>query len=99
MATKKTHRDYLIEEDKIDQQIRIQMQRLKSTKNLEHRYRMKERTLRLCNIGRTVIRYMPLEEFPDDAITEVLEALFESPKIQEWLKQVKVRSAGCEKTR
>lgn len=99
MAKKKTHRDYLIEEDKIDQQIRIQMQRLKSTKNLEHRYRMKERTLRLCNIGRTVIRYMPLEEFSDETIREVMETLFKSPKIQEWLKQVKVRSAGCEKTR
>lgn len=99
MAKKKTHSDYLIEEDKIDQQIRIQMQRLKSTKNLEHRYRMKERTLRLCNIGRTVTQYMPLEEFPDDAITEVLEALFESPKIHDWMKRAKARSAECEETR
>lgn len=99
MAKKKTHRDYLIEEDKIDQQIRIQMQRLKSTRNLEHRYRMKERTLRLCNIGRTVTQYMPLEEFPDDAITEVLEALFESPKIHDWMKRAKARSAECEETR
>ena len=99
MAKKKTHRDYLIEEDKIDQQIRIQMQRLKSTKNLEHRYRMKERTLRLCNIGRTVTQYMPLEEFLDETITGVLEALFKSPQIQDWLEQVKRRSQVCEETR
>lgn len=99
MVKEKTLREYLEEEDEITQWLQVETQKLKSTMNLKHRYNMKERTLRLCNIGRTVIRYMPLEEFSDETITGVLEALFKSPQIQDWLKKVKARSEVCEETR
>lgn len=98
MAKEKSLGEYLKEEEQITQQLQAEKQKLKSTMNLEHRYSMKERTKRLCTIGRTVIRYMSLEEYSDETITAVLEALFKSPQIQDWLEQVKAQSQGYEET-
>ena len=89
MAKKKTAQDLRTEQERLENELKIKNQKLKTLKQQEKELARKERTHRLCTHGAMLEQYLPPEEYTDEQIDRFLRTLFQIPEVMQILHRVK----------
>ena len=89
MAKKKTAQDLRTEQERLENELKVKTQKLKTLKQQEKELARKERTHRLCTHGAMLEQYLPPEEFTDDQIDKILRSVFQSDNVKQFMYRIK----------
>ena len=89
MARTKTVEELQAEQERIENELKVKTQKLKTLKQREKELARKERTHRLCTHGAMLEQYLPSEEYSDKQIDEFFRTMFQIPEVLRILQRIK----------
>ena len=89
MAKKKTLQELMAEQEKTEHELKIAKQNLRILESEEKRLTRNQRTHRLCNHGGLLETFLPTDQFTDQQMEVILQALFRTPEARELMAKIR----------